>query len=195
MRVIAGKHRGRKLKSPRGAELRPTGDRLKETLFNILAPRVGGAVVLDVFAGSGAIGIEAISRGAREVVFIEAGIFACRLIRANLELCGIAAGYRVLQGEAFRTLRSLGREGFGADIIYLDPPYDWEPYKDLLEVIFGGGLAAGESCVIVEHHRAADLPDEGDGYRLFRKVRQGNQCLSFYSEPPGAPGNGETAEV
>ncbi len=192
MRVIAGKFKGRRLKGPRGVQLRPTGDRLKEALFNILAPRLPGSVVLDVFAGSGAIGIEALSRGAREVVFVETSAAACRLIEANLALCGVTSGYRLLRGEAFRTLRGLGRQGFSARTIYLDPPYDWEPYKDLLDIIFGVGLAEEESSVIIEHHRAARLPAAGAGYRRTRIIRQGDKCLSCYSVPPGPPDGDET---
>ena len=96
MRIISGKFGGRRLKGPRGNEMRPTGDRLKETLFNILGAEIRGAVLLDVFSGTGAIGLEALSRGAREVVFIERDPDGTRLIRSNLELCGINSGFRII---------------------------------------------------------------------------------------------------
>jgi 16S rRNA (guanine966-N2)-methyltransferase len=180
MRIIAGKHRGKRLKGPEGLELRPTGDRLKESLFNILAPIVNNAVVLDVFGGTGAIGIEALSRGARQVVFIEWSVEGCRLIKKNLASCGIATGYRILKKDAFASLRALARDGFKANIIFFDPPYDFEPYRDLLDIVFRKLLISKPSRVIIEHQRKAVLPEEGERYRRTRVVRQGDHCLSFY---------------
>jgi 16S rRNA (guanine966-N2)-methyltransferase len=180
MRVISGKYRGRKLKGPGDLGLRPTGDRLKESLFSILKPDIEGAVMLDAFGGTGAIGIEALSRGAEEAVFIENSAAGNRLIRKNLSLCRIESGYRILQLDIFRAMRSLAREGFKADIAFLDPPYDWTPYRDLLEIIFKRDLLTEQSRVVIEHHRKAAVPESGDGYRRTRVVRQGDHCLSFY---------------
>jgi 16S rRNA (guanine966-N2)-methyltransferase len=180
MRVISGKYRGRNLKGPSGMDIRPTSDRLRETLFNIFGLHVRGAVVLDVFGGTGAVGIEALSRGAREVVFIERDKSACRLIQQNLKLCAIAAGFRVLQQDVFTALRSLAREQFHPDIIYFDPPYDWKPYGDLLEITFKQNLALQSSHVVIEHFRKSDLPESEDYYHRSRLVRQGDHCLSFY---------------
>ena len=182
MRVITGKYRGRRLKGPEGLEMRPTGDRLKESLFGILSPALSDAVVLDCFSGTGAIGIEALSRGARQVVFIESSRVSCRLIRSNLKLCGIASGARLIQEDVFGALRDLGRKGFQADVIFFDPPYDFQPYKDLLDIVYSRGLAAPSAPVVIEHRRKAALPEEGQNYRLARVTRQGDQCLSFYSE-------------
>lgn len=186
MRVIAGKYRGRRLKGPDATELRPTGDRLKETLFNILGPKIDGAVVLDVFGGTGAIGIEALSRGARDCVFIENSEAAARLILHNLRLCGIQSGYRLIQQDVFRALRFFARQGFRADLAFFDPPYKWEPYRDLLEITFDRHLLLPQGRAIIEHQRKASLPDSGDSYRRIRVVRQGDHCLSFYEalEPP-----------
>jgi len=181
MRIIAGKYRGRRLRGPRGLDLRPTSDRLKETLFNILSPIVSGSEVLDVFAGTGAIGFEAVSRGARQVVFVEDGREGLTLIRQNLDLCGISSGCRLIQRDAFTALRQLAREAFQADIVYLDPPYQWQPYRDLMGVIFELGLAHEQTQVVFEHHRKADLPENGPGCRRHRVVRQGDRCLSFYT--------------
>ncbi len=180
MRVISGQYRGRRLKGPEDREVRPTGDRLKESLFNILSPDIDGAVLLDAFGGTGAIGIEALSRGARQVVFIENSAAGNRLIRKNLSLCGIESGYRIVQQDIFKALRSLSREGFKSNIAFFDPPYDWEPYRDLLEIMFKKNLMIRSCCVVVEHHRKAPLPEAGDAYRRIRVVRQGDHCLSFY---------------
>lgn len=185
MRVISGKYRGRRLKGPEGLEMRPTGDRLKESLFGILSPVLPDAVVLDCFSCTGSIGIEALSRGARQVVFIEISNAGCKLIRENLKLCGIASGARVIREDVFGALRALGREGFQADVIFFDPPYDFQPYKDLLEIVFNRGLISTPAHVVVEHQRKAVLPEEGSGYRRTRVTRQGDHCLSFYSEYAG----------
>jgi len=180
MRIISGKYRGRILKGPAGLELRPTGDRLKESLFDILGSAIAGCIVLDAFGGSGSIGIEAISRGASEVAFIEGNTAAYRLIKKNLEICGIKTGYRIVQQDIFAALRSLAREGFKANIVFFDPPYDFQPYQDLLELVFKKELLLDSSRVIIEHHRKADLPESGEGYCRVRVVRQGDHCLSFY---------------
>jgi len=180
MRIIAGEFRGRRLKGPRDTALRPTGDRLKETLFDILGPRVTGSVFADVFAGTGSIGLEALSRGAREVVFVESNPEAARLIRRNLEICGVSSGFRVLRQEAFSSLRSLGREGFAADTVFLDPPYNFEPYADLLDIIFRTAIAREGSVCIIEHHAKAHVPEQGPGYSRFRIVAQSDKRLSFY---------------
>jgi 16S rRNA (guanine966-N2)-methyltransferase len=184
MRIISGRLRGKKLHGPRGMELRPTSDRLKETLFNILGPGIHGAVVLDAFAGTGAIGLEALSRDAQEVVFIESDREAVRLIRKNLQWCGIASGYRILQEDVFTSLRSLARSGFQADIAFLDPPYRWGPYHDLLATLFQTGIASAATRVVLEHHRKAALPDCDPEFRCTRVVCQSDKCLSFYSKTP-----------
>jgi 16S rRNA (guanine966-N2)-methyltransferase len=180
MRVISGKFRGRRLKGPEGLELRPTGDRLKESLFSILGPGLAGATMLDVFGGTGAIGIEALSRGANEVVFIESAETAARLILKNLKICGIEKGYRIIEQDAFAALRALARKGFKANIVFFDPPYDFKPYADLLEIVFQRSLLSQPSRVVIEHQRKAVLPESGDGYHRSRIVSQGDHCLSFY---------------
>jgi len=181
MRVIAGKYRGRKLKGPEGLELRPTGDRLKESLFNILSPMLPEGVFLDAFSGTGAIGIEALSRGARQAVFIEISASGGKLIRRNLELCAIATGYRILKEDVFASMRELGRKGFQADVAFFDPPYDFIPYKDLLEIVFKKSLLTSGGLAVIEHQRKSVLPESGENYRRTRIVRQGDHCLSFYS--------------
>jgi 16S rRNA (guanine966-N2)-methyltransferase len=181
VRIIAGKLGGRRLQSPKGNDLRPTGDRLKETLFNILGQNLAGMAVVDAFSGTGAIGIEALSRGASAVVFIDRSPESARLIRRNLELCGITIGYRLMQLDIFQSLRQLGREKSRADIIFMDPPYDWKPYQDLLGLVFMLGLADQSSRVIVEHHGKANLPESGEGYSRQRLVTQSGHCLSIYA--------------
>ena len=180
MRIIAGSFRGRRLKGPKGTNLRPTSDRLRETLFNILGAALGDAVFLDVFAGTGAVGLEALSRGARQAVFIESSPEGNRLIRENLMLCGVAGGYRRIDSDVFTALRALARERFRADVTFLDPPYRWQPWEDLIGTLFRAGLAGAGTTVVLEHHRKAAVPASGPGFRRVRTVEQGEEWLSFF---------------
>src|SRR5882762_9001839 len=135
MRIIAGKYRGRRLKSPPSRETRPTSDRLRETLFNILAPRIKGARFLDLCAGSGAVGIEALSRGAAHSTFVDRSRRITALIKANLDLCRVPEEQtKVVQGEASEFLReAISRESKPWDIVFFDPPYA-NDYLGILEL-------------------------------------------------------------
>src|SRR5207245_10156207 len=189
MRVIAGTYRSRILRSLKGLALRPTSDRLRETLFNVLAPNISGARFADLFAGTGAIGIEALSRGAAEVVFIENHVPAVTLIRRNLESLGINSGATVLAVDALRGLALLAaRKNSGApafDHIFLDPPYAAaEDYSCVLEFLGSADLLAPGGIVIAEHHRNFDLPEEPGALKKFLVLRHGDASLSFYRRPP-----------
>lgn len=185
MRIISGAFRGRRLRGPRGMDVRPTSDRLKQTLFDILGARVRGSVFLDAFAGTGSVGLEAISRGAREVVFIESAGDSVQLIRRNLADCGVRSGFRILQRDIFTALRQLAREDFRPDTVFFDPPYAWEPYRDLLALVFGTGMAGSDTCAIIEHRSKSSLPEDEGGGRRVRTVAQGDKSLSFYLPRPG----------
>lgn len=185
MRVIAGTYRSRILKSLKGLALRPTSDRLRETLFNILAPTISGSRFVDLFAGTGAIGIEALSRGTAEVVFIENHAPAATLIRRNLESLGINTGVTVLVSDALRGLAMLAaRKNSGAppfDIVFLDPPYAAaQDYSRVLEFLGTGDLLGPGGMVVAEHRRNFDLPEETGVLKRFRVLRQGDAALSFY---------------
>jgi 16S rRNA (guanine966-N2)-methyltransferase len=185
MRVIAGIYRSRILKSLKGLALRPTSDRLRETLFNVLAPNIAGARFVDLFAGTGAIGIEALSRGAAQVVFIENHAPAATLIRRNLESLGINTAATVLAVDALRGLAMLAaRKNSGApafDCIFLDPPYAAATdYSRVLEFLGSADLLAPGGIVVAEHRRNFDLPEEPGALRRFRVLKQGDAALSFY---------------
>jgi 16S rRNA (guanine966-N2)-methyltransferase len=189
MRVIAGIYRSRILKSLKGLALRPTSDRLRETLFNVLAPDIVGSRFVDLFAGTGAVGIEALSRGASEVVFIENHAPAVTLIRRNLESLGVSTGATVLAVDALRGLAMLAaRKNSGTpafDQIFLDPPYAAaEDYSRVLEFLGSADLLAPGGMVVAEHRRNFDLPEEPGALRRFRVLRQGDAALSFYRRPP-----------
>ena len=189
MRVIAGTYRSRILKSLKGLALRPTSDRLRETIFNVLAPNIAGSRFIDLFAGTGAIGIEALSRGAAEVVYIENHAPAVTLIRRNLESLGINSGATVLVMDALRGLATLTsqkrRSAPGYNFIFLDPPYAAaEDYSRVLEFLGSTELLAPGGMVIAEHRRNFDLSEAVGALRRLRVLKQGDAALSFYRRQP-----------
>jgi 16S rRNA (guanine966-N2)-methyltransferase len=181
MRVIAGKFGSRRLRTLRGMELRPTSDRLRETLFNILGAAVKDSLFADAFAGSGAVGIEALSRGAREVVFIENHRPAATLIRNNLESLGITSGAELLAMDAVHGLDQLAARRRLADFIFLDPPYArTADYLRVLDFLDSSHLIAPAGLILVEHRRKLELPARLQNLELSRIVQQGDSALSFY---------------
>jgi len=178
MRVIAGIYKGRRLKTLEGLSVRPTSDRLRETIFNILTPRIEEARFADICAGSGAVGIEALSRGARHVTFIESSLKAARIISENLRNCGIREGYRVINRDALRALKNLEKAQF--DVIYFDPPYDSEIYTPVMWLIAKQDLLAEGGVLIVEHRRQTPLLPNYDRLRPYRQVTQGESFLTFF---------------
>jgi 16S rRNA (guanine966-N2)-methyltransferase len=182
MRVIAGSLKGRRLKAPTWEGLRPTSDKLRETLFNVLGARVAGARVLDGYAGTGAIGIEAISRGARHVTFVESDPRAQALIRTNLAACGIETGYTMVRSTADRAWPALAADAAFApfDLILLDPPYDRPPGETLAGV---DRLIAPEGWVVLEHARRSAAPERAGRLARARVLRSGDSALAIYSCP------------
>ncbi len=180
MRVIAGRHKGRVLKAPAWDGLRPTSDRLRETWFNVLAPRIAGARVLDVYAGTGAVGIEALSRGASHVTFVESDRRAQALIAENVARCGIADGYAIIRASASRAFALLrrGPSSVPFDIILLDPPYD-HPAAEALDGV--DALVAPDGLVVFEHARRAPVPDQLGRLTLTRDLVSGDSALAFYA--------------
>ena len=181
MRVIAGKYRGRNLKSPPSLQVRPTSDRLRETLFNVIAPRIHEARFLDLCAGSGAIGIEALSRGAAHVTFVDQSRKMGTLIRANLDLCRIIeTEYRIVQTEASEFLRKAARQHHeNWDLIFFDPPYA-NDYLPTLKTIGSGDLLDEDGLLVVEHDKKKELPEFVGLINRVRIVKQGDSALSFY---------------
>ena len=177
MRIIAGSLRGRRLKTPAWDGLRPTSDKLRETLFNILAPRIAGARVLDGYAGTGAAGIEALSRGAASVTFVERDRRAQALIAENLALCGIAEGYAIIRAEMARAITRLRAAGSAFDIALLDPPYDRPGGAELAAV---ADLLAPGGVVVFEHPRRRASPEQTGPLRRSREVVSGDSALAFY---------------
>jgi 16S rRNA (guanine966-N2)-methyltransferase len=187
MRVITGLYKGRRLKTLEGSAVRPTSDRMRETLFNILAPRIEGARFLDLCAGSGAIGIEALSRGAGQVTFVESSRKSSTVISENLRHCEIRNGYTFIARDALMALKYLAQEKQQFDLIYFDPPYDSELYSPVLWQIARGNLLTEDGILIVEHRRQLVLAPNYDDLRPYRELPQGDSCLTFYRrEQPAA---------
>jgi 16S rRNA (guanine966-N2)-methyltransferase len=199
VRIIAGKFRSRQLKSLKKLTLRPTSDRLRETLFDILGNLVVGSRFIDAFAGTGAVGIEALSRSAAEVIFIEKNPNAASLIKQNLEVLQIRTGARVLPIDALHGLELLAKEIRPQDdhlqILFLDPPYaNAAEYDRALSIAGSSPLLASGSLVIAEHRRAFGLPEAVEHLQCVRVLRQGDAALTFYRVVKTAPENNALAQ-
>ncbi len=183
MRIIAGQYRSRPLKSPPGLDLRPTSDRLRETLFNVLASSatLEGSVWLDLFAGTGAIGIEALSRGARQVYFVESDKKHARLLCENLCSLGISDGYDVIEREVAQALPLLDASARACDFCFLDPPYPMRgAYERTLKSLAKSRLVGPSAIVIAEHEKKFDLCEAFGALKRYRTIGQGDAVLSFY---------------
>ena len=177
MRIIAGAFKGRRLRAPEGQRVRPTSDRLRETLFNILMPRIAGARVLDGFAGTGALGLEALSRGAVHVTFVEADPSALRAVRQNAAACGVESTCTIVRDDmrAFAG-RPNGPRDF--DLVLLDPPYAIADLEDVLDR--AGRLLTDDGLLVLEHSWRREPPPAPRGLDAQRTVRAGDSALTFY---------------
>lgn len=176
MRIIAGQLKGRRLASPDWSGLRPTSDKLRETLFNVLGPSVAGARVLDGYAGTGAVGIEALSRGAAHVTFVDRDRRAADLVQVNLLHCGVKERYAIIRVDLAGAAARLDQERF--DIIFLDPPYGAGEMASALAA--AAGIASPETRVVIEHARRDEPPAEAGQLRLTRSLPSGDSGLAFY---------------
>lgn len=181
MRVIAGAQKGRRLLGPSHGGLRPTPDRVREALFSIIGPRIVGACVVDLYAGTGAVGIEALSRGARHVDFVESDPQARKVLRANLDQCGFAllATVHPLSVAAFLRRHAASREPY--DIVFADPPYRIDAGRDLLPSVVAGATIAADSLIILEHSSKATVPTCIGALRRLRQYRYGDSTLSTFA--------------
>ena len=182
MRVIAGTLKGRRLDAPTWDGLRPTSDKLRETLFNVLAPRMRDARFLDGYAGTGAVGIEAISRGAGHVTFVEQDRRACALIASNLARCSISNGYAIIEASVLQgveRLRTRGEPRF--DVILLDPPYASDIHDALQRV---GEIVTADGVVVLEHARKSPPPIAPGRLTRVREIVSGDSALTLYTCQP-----------
>jgi 16S rRNA (guanine966-N2)-methyltransferase len=188
MRVIAGKARGTRLAGLKGADIRPTLDRVKESFFNKIGQNLEGEAFLDLFAGTGSMGIEALSRGAEKVVFVEKDHQAQNLIVSNLQRCHLQPdgegseekNWVLLKYDALHALRLLDERGERFDIVYLDPPFPNDLYEEFLLAVSRSQLLMETSLVVVEHHSKKALEKKYDKLIFQVERRLGDTCLSYY---------------
>ena len=181
MRIISGQFKSRHLKAAPPVGTRPTSDKLRETLFNILGASVARCTFLDGCAGVGAIGIEAISRGAENVVFVDQSRKATRMIRENLKDLEVEDGFRILEMDLAKALDLSSREGIAFDTAFIDPPYDREDIYEAALLRFGNGSLLGtDGLLILEHSKRTNLPETAGRLRKVRNLIQGDSALAFY---------------
>lgn len=180
MRIIAGSARGRNLKSPRGMSTRPTADRVREALFNILSSLVAGSRFLDLFSGTGAVGIEALSRGAEKAVLVEKDRNTARIIHDNLRLCGLLDQAEILALDVVKALQVLGKKKESFDLIFIDPPYKKGFEEPTLEKVLEQELLTRCGTLVVESDRTDLPPDQVGSLKAYRRERYGDTALTFY---------------
>lgn len=181
MRIISGSHRGHRIQTLKGASLRPTSDQMRETLFDVLGPDVRGSRFLDAYAGSGAVGLEALSRGANEVVFIEHHRAAYQMIRKNLATLKIQSGFYLVNSKVLTALERLDEAGDVFDYVFLDPPYsEVSEYHHALRQLGRSRMLTPTSLVIAEHSRHYFLEDHYGQLARTRTIRHGDAQLTFY---------------
>lgn len=179
MRIISGTSRGRKLATPKSQSLRPTSDRVKGSIFNILRKQIEERMVLDLFAGTGNLGIEALSRGAKKVIFVEKGRHALGLIQRNLAQFGLGERSEVLPTDANRAIGILNQRGKTFDLIFMDPPYEKGLIEKTLTKLNSHQIYHRDSVLVIEHHRRELLPPVLNRWNLIRQRRMGDTVISF----------------
>ena len=180
MRVVAGEYGGRRLKAVPGMKTRPTTDKVKEAMFNIIGPYLEGGQVLDLFAGSGGLSIEAVSRGADHATLVDLQYQAIKTIHENLSVTKEEDKFTVLKGDAYKMLNKLAKQEQGFDYVFLDPPYKKQQILELMEQLKKLGLLNTDALIICETDQVADLPEELADFELIKKADYGITELTFY---------------
>lgn len=181
MRIISGQNRGQRIQTLKGAQLRPTSDQMRETLFDVLGPSVLDSTFLDAYAGSGAVGLEALSRGAKEVVFVENHRAATDLIRRNLAALKMGDGFYLMNTKVLTAIERLDEEGSAFDFVFLDPPYsEAREYHHVLRQLGRSRLLTPASLVVAEHSRHFFLEEKYNRLERTRSIRHGDTQLTFY---------------
>ena len=185
MRIIAGLLKGRKLKTAKGLRIRPTADKVKEALFNILGDRVRNSNFLDLFAGTGNVGIEAFSRSAQRVTFIDNNLASIRLIKENLNLCNLVDKSKIIKSDYLKAIKKLSKNNERFDIIFADPPYNTVLAKNCLQCLENIDIGVNNCFIIIEHYHKEKLLSEFGEFRLIKQRIFGETILSFYKRGGG----------
>lgn len=180
MRIVAGEYGGRKLKAVPGMKTRPTTDKVKEAMFNIMGPYFAGGVALDLFAGSGGLSIEAVSRGVEHAYLVDRQYQAIKTIKENIEVTKQPERFTVLKADAQRILSQFSEQGLCFDYIFLDPPYKQQQILALLRQMVQKQLLATDAIIVCETDQEAKLPDQLPGFECFRQADYGITRLTFY---------------
>lgn len=180
MRIISGMAKGRPLKAVPGKNTRPTSDKVKEAVFSMIGPYFDGGTVLDLYAGTGALGIEALSRGAERAVFVDRERISVETVKLNLATAGFADRAEVFRNDAERAVRLLGQRNVSFDYVFLDPPYRFQAWDKLMHALAEGHLLADDAVVMAEHDASRELPERIGPLRLFRHSTYGDTAISLY---------------
>lgn len=180
MRVITGLARGKKLVSPRGNRVRPTADKIKESLFNIINPIIEDSVFIDCFAGTGSIGIEALSRGAREVYFIENNRTSLRTVKENLEITRLQTNAKILACSVEKGLKELHKNRVVVDVFFMDPPYGFKSISSIITKIYELNLLSDNGVIIVEHDSSYNPDDEIFDFHISDSRNYGTTVMTYY---------------
>ena len=180
IRIISGEYRGRRLSTLRGDATRPTADRVRESVFNILGRRTAGAAAADLFAGSGALGLEAVSRGAASCVFVEKSAPAMAVIRKNIDLCGAGERCRVIRWDAVKNLNCLKAEEPFLDLVFMDPPYAASAVHRTLTLLHGAGALKPGAMVVAEHGEGGADDAPPDGFAVADLRQYGKSLVTFF---------------
>lgn len=185
MRIISGTARGRRLKSPEGNKIRPTSDRVKESIFNMLAFQLPGKKVLDLFAGTGNLGLEALSRGAVHATFVDVDREAQKLIMHNIKLLGFEERARVCHMDSFEAVRRMGLKKEKFDIIFIDPPYKEGLYEEIIETVIKGDIIENDGYMVIEHPSAVKLDEVYWSLQMIKNRKYGNTTVTIYKKEDG----------
>ncbi|MDF1590888.1 MAG: 16S rRNA (guanine(966)-N(2))-methyltransferase RsmD [Desulfobacterales bacterium] len=179
LRIIGGNLKGKKLFSPQGKTVRPTADRLRETIFNILSDKVPGAVVLDLFSGTGAFGIESLSREAKQAVFVEKSRDALHVIQRNIQAGALEKQTQVIKWDIAKNLNCLRRIPFRYDLVFMDPPYDRDMVQKGLNNLYLSGCVHQEGCIVIEHSASEPIPENTKEFAIFDQRKYGKTLVTF----------------
>ncbi len=180
MRVIAGSAKGRQLKAVPGNSTRPTTDKIKEAIFNIIKPFVDGGSVLDLYAGTGGLGIEALSRGMSKAIFVDKDRKCVEIIKNNIDLCNFSEITEIYRNDSIRALNILIKRGIQFELIFIDPPYKMNNYEVVLKSLSDNNMISNQGIVVVEHDVKISLPSKIGVLTLIKNVDYGNTGVTIY---------------